>query len=1214
MVSPFSSRPQWVFRSSLLVLALSLFSSAVLAAPQSREKELSSFEQNIRFIQRVQAVSKRPVAQTITAKPAPSAQAAAGSTTTRITGGRKPPSLVQPGQCVRIEPTLALSGGTGTVPKGGTATYTVSLKNNDPVACAASNFTIVGVQPNMPGWTLVVAQPTHSVAPGATATTQYRVTSTATASAGAYQVYASVGDGRSGHYSAAQSVYNIGSAPATCTRAAPTLTTSGGGSAVAAGTAVPFTITVRNNDTSACAATNFAVARSAPAGWNTTLSASTLNIAAGASRTVTVTATSPSGASAGSYAINTSTTSSVGSVHSRSVASTYIVQAATPTCVRNTPTLTVDAGGAAVAAGTAKTYTVRLTNRDSASCAAASFSLSRSVPAGWTSTLSPASGSLAPGAVLTSQLVATSPASAAAGAYTIGLGAASGISQHTINASTTYTVASPVCTRSAPLFTVSGSTTAVAAGTSVAYTLQVTNRDSASCGATNFALSRSVPSGWTSNLAPGSLSLTPGQSGSAALSVASASSAAAGPYTIGVGIGSTEVQHSATGTIVYTVSEPAPVCTRAAPQVSITGGSGTVPAGTTTNYAVQVRNQDSATCAPTTFTVSRSVPAGWTGNLAQTTLSIAPGQLASSALSVTSAASAADGSYNIGAGVASSESVHTASAVSTYQVGTPPVGTSLYKVDTSFVNRSTPAYTAFKAYVDAAVAGNFAYGFSAYDSAYLYLLDPQPKYCNLAVNMIEAEVADAESDIAAGRNPALAGDSYLEVGDYIGALSMTLHACPTYITASQKTRWGALAEQAVWNVWNYQNAKWGGRSAPWSGWSVNNPGNNYQYSFLEATMSWALISNNQSWISFLQTQKLPPLKAYFAALPGGGSLEGTGYGTAHMRLFTVYKLWKDSTGEDLANYSSHATDTIPYWVHATVPTLDRFAGFGDQSRVSEPTLYDYQRRVVIQARQLSNSPVAQSLGAWWLNNISIRQMSSSFNRRYDLLGAGDPATPAPSQLQYYAPGVGQIFARTDWTPNAMWVAFIAGTYNESHAHQEQGGFTLFSQQDWQAVSENIWTHSGIQQGTETNNVLRFERSGAVIPQREGSGTPTLSYTPGAAGAFSATTNVTPVYGGNTAVSNWTRKVDFVGRKLTVTDNFALGSGTTATFQVNTPTQPTVSGNVITAGGIQIRVLSPASPTITLKNWRSQDASEFNQGWRVDIGGSSTQYVVEILDR
>lgn len=1007
--------------------------------------------------------------------------------------------------------------------------------------------------------------------------------------------------------------------PAGCKRNSPTISLSGGANAVVPGTAVPYSVSVKNNDTSACGTTNFATANTVPAGWTATQSYNTLTLAPGAILTYSLSVRSASTAANGSYPISARVSTGVGPVHARSASGVYLVQAITPpVCTRAAPGLTVTFDGVPAQAGTAKTYTVRLVNRDSASCAATTFALARSPPTGWTSTQTPTTGTLGPGATLTSQLVVTSAAAANQGSYTIGLGASSGVSQHTVSTSTSYTVAPPTatCNRAEPQVTVTGGATGVVAGTAVIYAIQVRNQDSAACGNTSFALSRTAPAGWASGLNPAALVIAPGQVGSSTLSVTSAAGATAGTYNLGIGVGSTQPEHIGSAQAIYTVIPPAATCTRAPPQLTITGGSVAVPAGTPVSYSLQVRNQDSTECTASSFAVSRSVPSGWTSSMAPSTLALAAGQTGTVAVSVTSASNAADGSYPVGVGVASGLPEHTVNGTGTYQVQgtTTPPGTSLYKVDTTFVNKALPSYTAFKAYVDAAVAGNFAYGFSAYDAAYLYLLDPQARYCTLAVQLVEQQVSEAEADIAAARAPAVAGDSYLEVGDYIGALAMTRHACPNQITASQRTRWGAYAQQAVWNVWNHQNAQWGGRPFPWSGWSVNNPGNNYQYSFLEATMSWGLINGDQSWITFLQTQKLPPLKAYFQALPGGGSLEGTGYGTAHMRLFTLYKLWKDSMGEDLANFSSHATDTIPYWVHATVPTLDRFAGFGDQARVSEPTLYDYQRRVVIQARQLSNNPMAQSLAAWWLNNISIRQMSSSFNRRYDLLPAGDPTTPAPAQLQYYAPGVGQIFSRTDWTPNAMWVAFIAGTFNESHAHQEQGGFTLFSQQDWQAVSENIWTHSGIQQGSETNNVLRFERAGGVVPQRVESGTPTLTYTPGAGSAFTASTNLTPVYGGNTAVGNWVRTVNFVNRKLTVTDNFTLGSGASAIFQVNVPTQPTVSGNIITAGGIQIRVLQPVNPTITLKSWRNEDASEFNSGWRVDIAGGSSQYVVEILDR
>ena len=401
-------------------------------------------------------------------------------------------------------------------------------------------------------------------------------------------------------------------------------------------------------------------------------------------------------------------------------------------------------------------------------------------------------------------------------------------------------------------------------------------------------------------------------------------------------------------------------------------------------------------------------------------------------------------------------------------------GADLLKIDLAFVDRKSPAYARFRSWVDAAVAGSPGYAFSASDAALMFLLSGGDKYCDLAVRMVEKEVAEAEAAIATGARPAIAGDSYLEVGPRIADLAMTLHACRTTIDATQQRRWSSYAEQAVWNVWNHPRAQWGGQAHAWTGWSVDNPGNNYYYSFIEATMYWALVSGSASWMDDLRTRRLPPLKAYYAGLPGGGSREGTGYGAAQMRLFGLYRLWKDSTGEDLAAASTHARDSIPYWVHATVPTLDRFAPIGDQSRNSVPELFDYHRRLVLEARQLTTDEEARAMASWWLDNISVPRMTQGFNSRYDLLPAGTAGTP-PSALVYLAEGAGHLFARSDWGKDAMWMSFVAGPYNESHAHQEQGGFTLFAR-DWLAVTENIWSHSGIQQGTPVHNVVRFERA------------------------------------------------------------------------------------------------------------------------------------------
>jgi hypothetical protein len=476
--------------------------------------------------------------------------------------------------------------------------------------------------------------------------------------------------------------------------------------------------------------------------------------------------------------------------------------------------------------------------------------------------------------------------------------------------------------------------------------------------------------------------------------------------------------------------------------------------------------------------------------------------------------------------------------------------------------------------------------------------------------MVEEQVVDAEAAIAGGGRPAVSGDSYLEVGPMIADLSLTLHVCKARVTSSQRTRWSAYAEQAVWNVWHPGQASWGGRSHPWSGWSTSNPGNNYYYSFVEATMYWALASGNGTWMTLLRSNKLPALQNYFAALPGGGSLEGTGYGTSHMRLFSLYQTWHDATGADLGNANSHVTDSIYYWIHATVPTLDRFAPLGDQARNSIPELYDYHRRLMLEARYISNDTVARDRASWWLANISVASMSNGFNRRYDLLPAGSGGSP-PTELLYHAKGTGTLFARSDWSRTAMWLAFNAGAYNESHAHQDQGGFTLFAN-DWLAVTENIWSHSGIQQGTETHNVVRFEKGGQVIGQCEPS-TSSMTVTPGTGGAFSANANLTPAYCGSSAVRSWQRRLDFAQRKLTVRDTFSLGSGTAATFQINVPVQPTVNGREANAGRLHVRVLEPSNATISVRNWNSVDSGEYSKGWRIDVNGSSTGYVVELYE-
>lgn len=527
--------------------------------------------------------------------------------------------------------------------------------------------------------------------------------------------------------------------------------------------------------------------------------------------------------------------------------------------------------------------------------------------------------------------------------------------------------------------------------------------------------------------------------------------------------------------------------------------------------------------------------------------------------------------------------------------------------DLGYVDTASSRFMRFKGFVDQALAGSPGYEFKAIDAVYAWRLTNNAAYCNLAVQKVEAQVAAAEAEIAAGRRAPVAADSYLEVGPMIRDVAITYDWCAAFTTSAQRSRWAAYAEQAVWNVWNPSQARWGNTTFAWSGWSINDPGNNYHFSFLEATMYWALASNSATWRNFLEQQKFPALRQYYANLPGGGSGEGTGYGLAQGRLFEIYRIWRDGTGMDLSATNTHLDDTVDYWIHATVPTLDRVAPIGDQSRVSYPEIWDYHRNVVLQARAMAHDAGRRARAQWWLSSISVPQMTSGFNFRNDLLSPAGGGTP-PTALYHHATGPGHLFARSDWTPNAMWLSFVAGRYDQSHAHKDQGAFTLF-QGDFLAVTENVFSRSGIQQGSEVHNLVRFVSNGQTVPQREGT-TSTMSVTQTAPGALYVDANLTPAFAGNPAVTNWRRELTFANKQLRVRDTFAKGAGVEAIFQVNTPVQPQVNGRTAKAGNLTITVVSPADAVLSVLDWRTVNASEFTRGYRLDVRGGGSEFVVD----
>ena len=139
------------------------------------------------------------------------------------------------------------------------------------------------------------------------------------------------------------------------------------------------------------------------------------------------------------------------------------------------------------------------------------------------------------------------------------------------------------------------------------------------------------------------------------------------------GVTVTLVAADATGATIDVNLAAAPAtCTRVAPTLVLSGPATAVAAGSTVNYTLSLSNKDSSTCVATSFNVARTVPSGWSGVLATSTLTLSPGASTTTTLAVTSAGTAPAGSYNIAAGVSSAASgTHTVGAAATYAVAAP---------------------------------------------------------------------------------------------------------------------------------------------------------------------------------------------------------------------------------------------------------------------------------------------------------------------------------------------------------------------------------------------------------------------------------------------------------------------------------------------------------------------------------------------------------------
>ncbi len=537
------------------------------------------------------------------------------------------------------------------------------------------------------------------------------------------------------------------------------------------------------------------------------------------------------------------------------------------------------------------------------------------------------------------------------------------------------------------------------------------------------------------------------------------------------------------------------------------------------------------------------------------------------------------------------------------------------------VTAGRPEATRFIKMVDGWMGGNDVYAFQAWFAALASQLTGDAKYCTAAIKNVDANVIAEEKLIAEGNRPELARDSYLYVGEVVGDIMLTYDWCFDQVTASQKTRWLKLADQAVWNVWHHETATWGGKVFGWSGWSIDNPSNNYYYSFLRATMLLGLgahgeIASGDEWIMMFRDTKIGGelIPQFGRDLVGGGSREGTGYGVSMKALFELYDFWEGSTGEDISIKTDHARQSLRTTIHQIVPTLDRLAPTGDHARDSTASLYDYHRHYLLELMARYQADPAAGPTKTLLAASSVPEMISPFNYVHELLNTAPDLVATPLSTlgrSHYASGIGQIYTRTSWDKDATWLNFSAGAYTESHAHQDQGNFLIYKD-GWLAYDPIIDSHSGIPQDAKYHNIVRVVADGEDVKQPYGTVSKLQALHRGD-GWIHFAADLTPAYQGAASVTKMERELVFIEpNALVVFDRVVTAAGTQQVWQLNVPEEPTLNGAsaTMTAAGhtLTTQRLLPANAVSSV--YAHSTDSDFTKGSRLDatVPGGNNQFM------
>jgi hypothetical protein len=233
------------------------------------------------------------------------------------------------------------------------------------------------------------------------------------------------------------------------------------------------------------------------------------------------------------------------------------------------------------------------------------------------------------------------------------------------------------------------------------------------------------------------------------------------------------------------------------------------------------------------------------------------------------------------------------------------------------------------------------------------------------------------------------------------------------------------------------------------GYLRDQPFANYYWGYL-TTLSFAGLAaagdaaEADAWLKAAQgelsTRVLP---AFRDRLRGGGWPEGWQYGEYTTLEIALVSRAFGMAGVDIVKKVPWLGQTVTHHVHALLPDGKSVYGGGTWGeRPSKPSALGMAALSIA----LEGVDETRAAEARWMNAHALPQLTREqawVGLLADRPGGVERSPRDAQQLSLHLPGQGLSFARSDWSPAAVWVSFQAGPpLTEDHQDADQGHFEL----------------------------------------------------------------------------------------------------------------------------------------------------------------------------